>query len=192
MANIETLAADTRYFAEVAAPSTPSAGQAVIYVKSDGKIYLKDDAGTETDLTASGGSSSLLAVKAYRAGSDAALASTSNTTSTDVDATNAAVTFTAPASGNVLIRFTGMVSVTGTSQVGYWTVRETTTVLATSLVDQTSTALAASRTVAFYLTGVTAGSHTYKWGQHTTASDTISLFTGPTFGQLVMEVWSAP
>lgn len=56
MANIETLAADTRYFAEVAAPATPSSGQAVIYVKSDGKIYLKDDAGTETDLTASGSS----------------------------------------------------------------------------------------------------------------------------------------
>lgn len=55
MANIETLAAETRYFAEVAAPATPSAGQAVIYVKTDGKIYLKDDAGTETDLTASGG-----------------------------------------------------------------------------------------------------------------------------------------
>lgn len=54
MANIETLAADTRYFAEVAAPGTPSAGQAVIYVKSDGKIYLKNDAGTETDLTAAG------------------------------------------------------------------------------------------------------------------------------------------
>ena len=54
MANIETLAADTRYFAEVAAPATPSAGQAVTYVKTDGKLYLKDDAGTETDLTAGG------------------------------------------------------------------------------------------------------------------------------------------
>lgn len=56
MANIETLLADTRYFAEAAAPGTPSTGQAVIYVKTDGKLYLKDDAGTETDLTAAGAS----------------------------------------------------------------------------------------------------------------------------------------
>ncbi len=42
-------------FAESAAPSTPSTGLANIYVKTDGKLYLKDDAGTETDLTASGG-----------------------------------------------------------------------------------------------------------------------------------------
>lgn len=39
-------------FAESAAPSTPASGFAAIYVKSDGKLYLKDDAGTETDLTA--------------------------------------------------------------------------------------------------------------------------------------------
>lgn len=38
--------------AEAAAPSTPASGFAVVYVKSDGKLYLKDDAGTETDLTA--------------------------------------------------------------------------------------------------------------------------------------------
>ena len=42
-------------FSEEAAPSTPASGEAVIYVKSDGKLYLKDDAGTETDLTAAGG-----------------------------------------------------------------------------------------------------------------------------------------
>lgn len=37
MANVETLAADTRYFAEASAPSTPSSGQAVLYVKTDGQ-----------------------------------------------------------------------------------------------------------------------------------------------------------
>lgn len=41
-------------FAESSAPSTPSTGLAYIYVKTDGVLYLKDDAGTETDLTASG------------------------------------------------------------------------------------------------------------------------------------------
>jgi len=41
-------------FSEEAAPDTPSTGEAVIYVKADGKLYLKDDAGTETDLTSGG------------------------------------------------------------------------------------------------------------------------------------------
>lgn len=54
MANIETLLADSRYFAEASAPSTPAAGSAALYVKTDGKIYLKNDAGTEYDLTSTG------------------------------------------------------------------------------------------------------------------------------------------
>ena len=37
------------------APSTPASGEGVIYEKNDGKLYFKNDAGTETDLTASGG-----------------------------------------------------------------------------------------------------------------------------------------
>jgi hypothetical protein len=40
---------------EVAAPSTPAAGTVHIYAKSDGHLYIKDDAGTETDLTGGGG-----------------------------------------------------------------------------------------------------------------------------------------
>ena len=41
--------------AEIAAPSTPSAGFGAVYPKTDGKLYFKNDAGTETDLTQSGG-----------------------------------------------------------------------------------------------------------------------------------------
>ncbi|MEK9769271.1 MAG: hypothetical protein VW683_10160, partial [Betaproteobacteria bacterium] len=41
--------------AEIAAPSTPSTGFGAIYAKTDGKLYFKNDAGTETDLTAAGG-----------------------------------------------------------------------------------------------------------------------------------------
>lgn len=40
--------------AETTAPSTPAAGYFYTYVKSDGKIYGKNDAGTEYDLTAGG------------------------------------------------------------------------------------------------------------------------------------------
>lgn len=43
---------------EIAAPSTPASGKVAVYAKSDGKLYIKDDAGTETDLTATGGTPS--------------------------------------------------------------------------------------------------------------------------------------
>lgn len=36
---------------EMAAPSTPASNKVAIYAKSDGKLYIKDDAGAETDLT---------------------------------------------------------------------------------------------------------------------------------------------
>jgi hypothetical protein len=42
---------------EVAAPSTPVTGKVAMYTKSDGKLYIKDDAGLETDCTGSGGAS---------------------------------------------------------------------------------------------------------------------------------------
>jgi hypothetical protein len=43
--------------AEISAPSTPASGYGSIYAKSDNKLYFKNDAGTEVDLTnqASGG-----------------------------------------------------------------------------------------------------------------------------------------
>lgn len=45
--------------AEVAAPSTPALGFGALYAKSDGKIYFKNDDGTEYDLTSSGGGGGL-------------------------------------------------------------------------------------------------------------------------------------
>jgi hypothetical protein len=44
--------------AEIAPPSTPSTGFGTIYAKTDGKLYFKNDAGTETDLTAGAGAGS--------------------------------------------------------------------------------------------------------------------------------------
>tara|TARA_R100000808_G_C2131787_1_gene140858 strand:- start:416 stop:1528 length:1113 start_codon:yes stop_codon:yes gene_type:complete len=37
------------------APGTPSSGEGVLYLKNDGNLYLKDDAGAEVDLTSGGG-----------------------------------------------------------------------------------------------------------------------------------------
>lgn len=39
---------------EGAAAATPATGKTAVYVKTDGKVYAKDDAGTEYDLTATG------------------------------------------------------------------------------------------------------------------------------------------
>jgi len=48
---------DTLYISEQSAPSTPASGSAVVYAKTDGKVYSKDDAGNEYDLTAGAGGS---------------------------------------------------------------------------------------------------------------------------------------
>lgn len=41
--------------AEIAAPAAPATGFGRVYFKTDGKVYAKNDGGTEYDLTASGG-----------------------------------------------------------------------------------------------------------------------------------------
>lgn len=40
---------------EQTAPGTPATGRVALYAKTDGKVYIKDDAGTETDITTPGG-----------------------------------------------------------------------------------------------------------------------------------------
>jgi hypothetical protein len=46
-------------FTEVSAPSTPASGLVRVYAKSDGSMYQKDDAGTETGLAGGGGSGAM-------------------------------------------------------------------------------------------------------------------------------------
>ena len=43
------------YVSEISAPGTPDSGKGVVYTKTDGKLYFKNDTGTELDLTFSGG-----------------------------------------------------------------------------------------------------------------------------------------
>lgn len=57
LSGIGTLASGAHTMAEQAAPSTPPTGHVVIYPKSDGLMYSKDDAGAETALGGGGGSS---------------------------------------------------------------------------------------------------------------------------------------
>lgn len=143
---------------------------------------------------AGGGSGGLLAVKYYDPGSIGSY--TTTTTQADADATNAAVTFTAPASGNVLVRVNFQAfpnSTTGSLLVG---LRESTS----NIIDKKQVAADLATNdiipvcVSFYLTGVTAGSHTYKLAlAHGTNSWTARWGGGASSAMaLVMEVWSAP
>lgn len=50
MAQIDDIDIPKLIFPEAAAPGTPAAGKVIIYSKSDGLMYQKDDAGTETQM----------------------------------------------------------------------------------------------------------------------------------------------
>lgn len=61
MANSGTYNHTKVHFAEGSAPATPDAGEVVIYAKTDGLIYSKDDAGTETLVSGGSGIAATLA-----------------------------------------------------------------------------------------------------------------------------------
>lgn len=56
MARFDDFATPLLTFEEGAAPATPASGEVVLYAKTDGSLYQKDDAGTETGLAGGGGS----------------------------------------------------------------------------------------------------------------------------------------
>lgn len=172
--------------------ATPAAGRVTVYAKADGLLYSKDDAGAETALGGGAGGTSLLAITAYAPGSDSNIASTTSTTSADVSAANVVVTFTAPASGNVLVRASALVDKAGTSNV-YWQIRESTTVLEEVYLT-TGVRSPARREASFYISGISGGSHTYKLGHRVgTGGEQSSIYAGPTaYGPVLLEVWSAP
>lgn len=107
----------------------------------------------------------------------------------DADATNLAVTFEAPASTNVLVRLTAMMSPSfgGSEAVGTltsWGLRESTTNIAGAAGSSIAArVLVAGGTVtdiryvsvAFTLTGISGGSHTYKWA-YSTSSGTTKIY----------------
>lgn len=146
-----------------------------------------------TDATGGGGTASLIGLTAYDGGSDTSgLYSTASTTIVDADATNLIVTFTAPASGNILVRLSGIMEHTGGAGFSRWGLRESTTTIGEAVVNSTGTTLTFLRqSVEIYVTGVSAGAHTYKWAWRASAGTTY-LTAGPTYGKLVMEVWGAP
>lgn len=151
--------------------------------------------GTGAWSTPSGGSAALLAVNKYAPSSQTIYTVSGGTTYADVDSTNMKVTFTAPASGNVIVRLSAMADATTNDLC--WALRESTTDLEGGRVLRTT---ANGSVVVFdiYLTGISAGSHTYKWSFAASASggsqriivqDGIGATHWPA---ALMQVWSAP
>lgn len=181
-------------FVEGSAPASPAATNFSLYYDSaDHLLKWKNSAGTVS--TISTAINPLLAYKLDTSGNH----TTTSGTLADVDATNAAVTFTAPASTNVLVRLTGQCSadVSGGSNVGAYTVwglREGgSTLNAGNIVERCSLSSATTViyryiSIAFVVAGISAGSHTYKWA-YSTSAGTSQLGTGAT-APAVMEVWA--
>jgi hypothetical protein len=149
--------------------------------------------------TGGGGSAALLGLKVYPPLGGSSVATdypvSSQATLIDVDATNLAVTFTAPASGNVLVRLTAYCYVNATGARLDWGVREGSTNVAPRALAVTSSTVEVCVSRAFLITGLSAGSHTFKWAFSCTSASGGSIRVSDTagdYGQGAMEVWAAP
>ena len=169
----------------------PGSGIALSLTDTDGDGEFDTTTIVATGAAAAGGggaSTAHLAVKAYAPGSDTSVGTTTSTTFVDLDATNAAITFTAPASGNVIVRLTGLQS--GSGGPYFWGLREASSNIGTPVRIGDGSVAGSGAVATFYLTGISSGSHTYKWS-HCVTGSTCGVYGGPTWGQIVMEVISA-
>lgn len=98
----------------------------------------------------------------------------STTVDADVDPTNAAVTFTVPPSGVVLVTLEGLSDSAGA--VNEWSLREGSTLLLTATLGTSYSRHQAT----FRVTGLTPGAtKTYKWGFHRLGTGTsVTIYTG--------------
>lgn len=175
-------------------PAASIAGR-LFYNTTDSK--LQRDNGSSWDDVAETASSAaeLLAYKAHTAGDEAI----TSTTMADLDATNAVVTFTAPASLDVLVRLTAVVQPRQASGAYVsWGLRESTTDIAGANGESIVARAAAANTpewraasLAFILMNISSGSHTYKWAAAIDAAGTANQKANSS-APSVMEVWALP
>lgn len=155
-------------------------------------ITPNDGADTITIAASGGGSSGPLAVKQHNPGTQATY-STASTTLVDMDATNLAVTFTAPASGNVIVALNGFAGADTAAKYTAWGLRSAGATVANSeanIIGGTANTYARGAHRA-YVTGLTPGnSYTYTWAFKVTGG-TGYTFAGGAQGPALMEVWSA-
>ena len=151
---------------------------------------LTVSAGVPAWATPASSGSTLLAQQTNSYGSNY---STTSTSFVDVNATNFVLTFTTPSSGNIVLRATMPMEFASTGQ-GLYNWREgSSDITGTDFVLASNGGSSPIRgTVAWncYLTGVSAGSHTYKLGMKTTNAGT-TMFGYTNNSRFTLECWSA-
>lgn len=174
-------------------PTAPAAGKQRLWTNSS-NLNMITAAGVQRIIGGAAAASALLAVKTYAPATDTVVgATTTSATLVDADATNAAITFTAPASTNVLVRLSAVQSGASASYYAYWGLREATSIIGTQVNVGRQNLVGIWAVATIYLAGIAAGSHTYKWGIASgNAGQACGIYGGPTYGQIVMEVWAAP
>lgn len=156
----------------------------------DGSQFLRDDGSLAVPAGGGGGSNGLVARHIYSTSSTKTAATTSLT---DYDATNLAITFTVPASGNVAVRLYGASAVSANSEL--WGLRESTTQVGNVQFMGNTSAILRKQAI-ITVTGLTpAASKTYKWAGKVSSAATSTIYIGGSGGidgDAVMEVWEIP
>lgn len=119
--------------------------------------------------------------------------STSGTTFSDVDATNFAVTFTAPTSGTVRIRMEAIAAVNSTGYTHFWGLRAEATNVAGSERAMGQNTILQRLGTSITITGLTSGtSYTYKWSYRANGGGAaIYADSSNSRAPAIMEVYSA-
>lgn len=165
-----------------AASYLPQVNDIVMLLELDSRLLVL---GAIAD--ASHGPPRLLTIVNYRPGSVTDV-STASTSLGDVDATNLKVTFTFPASGNVLIRLQANVYQAAANNE-YWGLRSGSSDVSGSDAIVHSDSAGSRKTLDIYLAGTPGTQVTYKWAYKVNAG-TGHITYGGNDGPALMEVWS--
>lgn len=150
---------------------------------SSGAVVV--NAGTVEDVTAG----SLLTSTSYNPGSE--IQYTLTTSAADFDSTNLAVTFTGPASGNVLVR-AGILVIPASTTNAVLLLRSGSTTVAQQRSTNGAAGIQIHVSHCFRVTGLTPGtSYTYKLGGLYAGSAAPKYAVGGDVGACTMEVWAA-
>ncbi len=118
---------------------------------------------------------------------------TASLTAVDVDATNAVVAFTAPASGRVRVMLSAFGDTTSTGVFHYWLLRDSGGTVAGTTQVVTRDANGCLLSMVIYKTGLTPGAaYSWKWGFYSNnASFSSRILQTSAFPPITMEVWAA-
>jgi hypothetical protein len=167
---------------------------------------LTDNGGGSVTVTTGGGGGGggCLGAISYSSGSDSVWQTTSSSSSADIDATNAAMTITVPASGKFLVTIQVLYQNTVSAGVFYLDVRTGSTVIGSAAVQASGSSgvlfggnFAENHPVMILCTGQTPGSLAIKAGFRISAG-TANVYAndaaggaGHVYGPFVMAAWAA-